>query len=64
VIRKVGFIGLAPWGKPMAINIVNAGFYLMVYDIGEEPLRELSEDRKLQQLADQALQHIPLFSHR
>src|SRR2546428_5912284 len=42
MIRKVGFIGLGTMGKPMAINIGKAGFDLMVYDIREEPLRELS----------------------
>jgi 2-hydroxy-3-oxopropionate reductase len=42
MIRKVGFIGLGTMGKPMAINIAKAGFDLMVYDIREEPLRELS----------------------
>jgi len=41
MIRKVGFIGLGTMGKPMAINIAKAGFDLMVYDIREEPLREL-----------------------
>jgi 3-hydroxyisobutyrate dehydrogenase-like beta-hydroxyacid dehydrogenase len=41
MIRKVGFIGLGTMGKPMAVNIAKAGFDLMVYDIREEPLREL-----------------------
>jgi len=41
MIRKVGFIGLGTMGKPMAINIAKAGFDLMIYDIREEPLREL-----------------------
>lgn len=41
MIRKVGFIGLGTMGKPMAINIAKAGFDLMVYDIRQEPLREL-----------------------
>ncbi|MGH7931037.1 MAG: NAD(P)-dependent oxidoreductase [Candidatus Binatia bacterium] len=41
MIRKVGFIGLGTMGKPMAINIAKAGFHLLVYDVREEPLREL-----------------------
>jgi len=38
---KVGFIGLGRIGKPMAANVLKAGFDLMVYDIREEALREL-----------------------
>jgi 3-hydroxyisobutyrate dehydrogenase-like beta-hydroxyacid dehydrogenase len=43
VIGKVGFIGLGTMGKPMAANIARAGFDLMVYDLREEPLRELGK---------------------
>jgi 2-hydroxy-3-oxopropionate reductase len=39
---RVGFIGLGNIGKPMAMNIAKAGFDLMVYDIREEPLKELA----------------------
>ncbi len=39
---KVGFIGLGNIGKPMAINVAKAGFDLMVYDLREEPLKELA----------------------
>ncbi|MGE5219121.1 MAG: NAD(P)-dependent oxidoreductase [Chloroflexota bacterium] len=42
-IKKVGFIGLGTMGKPMAMNIVKAGFDLIVYDIREQPLQELRE---------------------
>jgi 3-hydroxyisobutyrate dehydrogenase-like beta-hydroxyacid dehydrogenase len=38
---RIGFIGLGNIGKPMAINIANAGFDLMVYDLRPEPMREL-----------------------
>ena len=31
-ITEVGFIGLGRMGKPMAINILNAGFGLTVFD--------------------------------
>lgn len=40
-VQKVGFIGLGRMGKPMAINIVRAGFDLRVHDAREEPMREL-----------------------
>ena len=39
---RVGFIGLGNMGKHMAINIANAGFDLMVYDLRPEPMRELT----------------------
>lgn len=39
---KVGFIGLGTMGKPMATNILKAGFALTVYDLREEPVRELA----------------------
>jgi 3-hydroxyisobutyrate dehydrogenase-like beta-hydroxyacid dehydrogenase len=39
---KVGFIGLGQIGKPMATNVVMKGFDLMVYDLEEQPMRELA----------------------
>jgi 2-hydroxy-3-oxopropionate reductase len=39
---KIGFIGLGAMGKPMAANIVRAGFELAVYDLREEPCKELA----------------------
>jgi 3-hydroxyisobutyrate dehydrogenase-like beta-hydroxyacid dehydrogenase len=39
---RVGFIGLGNIGKPMAINVAKAGFDLMVYDLREEPLKDLA----------------------
>ncbi|MGH7906911.1 MAG: NAD(P)-dependent oxidoreductase [Candidatus Binataceae bacterium] len=39
---KVGFIGLGYLGKPMAINLVRAGFDVMAFDVRAEPLRELT----------------------
>lgn len=40
---RVGFIGLGRIGKPIAANILAAGFDLMVYDVRTEPVRELTE---------------------
>jgi 3-hydroxyisobutyrate dehydrogenase-like beta-hydroxyacid dehydrogenase len=40
---KVGFIGLGRMGKPMAINVLKTGFDTIVYDLREEPVRELSD---------------------
>ena len=30
--KKIGFVGLGIMGKPMAINIKNAGYELSVFD--------------------------------
>ena len=38
---KVGFIGLGNMGKPMATNVLKAGFELTVHDIRPEPVAEL-----------------------
>ncbi len=42
MVKKVGFIGLGTMGKAMAANVLNAGFDLMVYDLREQPLKELA----------------------
>jgi 6-phosphogluconate dehydrogenase (decarboxylating) len=39
---KAGFIGLGQQGKYLAINLVQAGYDLMVYDVRREPLEELA----------------------
>jgi len=39
---KVGFIGLGQMGKPMAINVLKAGFKLIAYDLKKESLEELT----------------------
>ena len=38
---RVGFIGLGVQGKHLAINLANAGYDLMVYDLRSEPLDEV-----------------------
>lgn len=40
---EIGFIGLGIMGKPMAKNLVNAGYSLVVHDIAEGPVKELAE---------------------
>ena len=39
---KVGYIGLGMQGKYMAINLVDAGYDVMVYDTRSGPLEELA----------------------
>lgn len=41
--KKIGFIGLGVMGKPMSLNLINAGYSLMVYDINPEPVKALLE---------------------
>jgi 2-hydroxy-3-oxopropionate reductase len=42
VQAKIGFIGLGAMGKPMAANIVKAGFELTVCDLRKEPCNALA----------------------
>ena len=38
--KKIGFIGLGIMGKPMALNLIKAGYELTVYDVSEACLAE------------------------
>lgn len=40
-MKKIGFIGLGIMGKPMAMNLIKAGYSLTVYDIRPEPVKEV-----------------------
>lgn len=40
---KVGFVGLGIMGRPMALNVLKAGYELTVFDFNEAPMRELEE---------------------
>jgi 2-hydroxy-3-oxopropionate reductase len=39
--RTIGFIGLGIMGKPMAKNLLKAGFSLVVFDLNKVPMEEL-----------------------
>jgi 3-hydroxyisobutyrate dehydrogenase-like beta-hydroxyacid dehydrogenase len=43
MIEKIGFIGVGTMGKPMALNLMKAGYKLAVYDRNPKPLKELQE---------------------
>lgn len=43
MVTRVGYIGIGHMGTPMATNVVNGGFELMVYDTRDEPMRELAQ---------------------
>src|SRR4030042_4026501 len=40
-MKKIGFIGLGIMGKPMAMNLLKAGYALTVYDIVPERVKEV-----------------------
>jgi 2-hydroxy-3-oxopropionate reductase len=42
-MKKIGFIGLGVMGKPMAKNLLKAGYSLTVYDIVPEKIKEVVE---------------------
>lgn len=39
---KIGFIGLGIMGKPMAKNLLKAGYQLVVHDVNPAPVKELA----------------------
>jgi len=42
-MEKIGFIGLGIMGRPMAKNLIEAGYELVVNDLNEEAVSELEE---------------------
>jgi 2-hydroxy-3-oxopropionate reductase len=43
MMQKIGFIGLGIMGKPMAKNLIKAGYSLLVYDINAVAVKEVVE---------------------
>ena len=43
--KRIGFIGLGAMGKPMAKNLIKAGYALTVYDLNPQPMKELADLR-------------------
>ena len=41
--QKIGFIGIGAMGKPMALNLLKAGYPLLVLDLNQEALAHLKE---------------------
>lgn len=41
-MKKAGFIGIGIMGKPMALNLLNAGVPLAVYDVNEAAVNEIT----------------------
>ena len=44
MVEQIGFIGLGIMGKPMARNLMTAGYEVTVYDIVGEAVEELATD--------------------
>ena len=42
--EQIGFVGLGIMGKPMARNLMAAGYALTVYDLVGEPVEELATE--------------------
>jgi len=42
-MKKIGFIGVGIMGKPMAKNLIDAGYDMIAYDIVEKALNEIVE---------------------
>ena len=40
-MQKIGFIGIGIMGKPMAKNLINAGYSVVAYDLNKEALEEI-----------------------
>jgi len=40
-MKKIGFIGLGIMGKPMAKNLIKAGYALVVFDVNNSPVEEM-----------------------
>ena len=43
MMERIGFIGLGIMGKPMATNLLTAGYPLVVHDINRTAVNELVE---------------------
>lgn len=46
--RKIGFIGLGIMGKPMAKNLLSAGYSLVVYNRSKGAIKELQESEAIE----------------
>jgi 2-hydroxy-3-oxopropionate reductase len=64
---QIGFVGLGIMGKPMAKNLLKAGYSLTVYDVRAEPVEELvtdgasmaSSSREVSQVTDTIITMLP-----
>jgi 2-hydroxy-3-oxopropionate reductase len=43
-VERIGFIGLGVMGKPMARNLLKAGYPLVVYNRSRPPVEELAAE--------------------
>ncbi|MEW6696351.1 MAG: NAD(P)-dependent oxidoreductase [Bacillota bacterium] len=70
-MEKIGFIGLGNMGKPMATNLVKAGYQVTVYDIYQPSVEELVESgaasgntpKKVSENSDVVITMLPSSPH-
>jgi 2-hydroxy-3-oxopropionate reductase len=43
-MERIGFIGLGIMGKPMARNLIKAGYHLVLHNRSREPIKELASE--------------------
>jgi len=68
---KIGFIGLGIMGKPMAKNLLKAGYQLLVFDVNPVPVKELasagaegaSSSKEVAQKSDVVVTMLPNSPH-
>ena len=50
-MEKIGFVGLGIMGKPMALNLLKAGFNVIAYNRTEEKVEKLNINRTRKEYA-------------
>ena len=57
-MKKIGFIGLGIMGKPMAKNLLRAGYELTVFDINQDAVKEvMAEGAAMAKTSKEVAQH-------
>ena len=57
-MKKIGFVGLGIMGKPMAKNLLRAGYEVMVFDINQDAVKEvMAEGAAMAKTSKEVAQH-------
>ena len=57
-MKKIGFVGLGIMGKPMAKNLLRAGYEVMVFDINQDAVKEvMAEGAAMGKTSKEVAQH-------
>lgn len=58
IMKKIGFVGLGIMGKPMAKNLLRAGYEVTVFDINQDALKEvMAEGAAMGKTSKEVAQH-------